>query len=41
MLDFSESDKIIKNGWKVDKSNIDNRFRRNISFFITRRTSSD
>ena len=41
MVDFGESDKIIKISGKVDKSNTYNRFSSNISFFIQGRTSSD
>ena len=41
MVDFGESDKMIKICGKVDKSNSYNRFHGNISFFINRKTSSD
>ena len=41
MVDFGESDKMIKISEKVDKSNTYNGFSDNISFFIHRRTSSD
>ena len=34
MIDFGESDKMIKISRKVDKSNTYNGFSRNISFFI-------
>ena len=37
MIDFGESDKMIKISEKVDKSNICNGFSGNISFFICRR----
>ena len=40
MVDFSESDKMIKISGKVDKSNTYNGFSGNISFLI-HRTSSD
>ena len=41
MVDFAESDKMIKISGKVDKSNTYNRFSGYISFFIHGRTSSD
>ena len=41
MVQFGESDKMIKIGRKVDKSNTYDEFRSNISFFIQGRTSSD
>ena len=41
MVDFGESDKMIKIRGKVDKSNTYNGFNGNISFFINRGTSSD
>ena len=41
MVDFGESDKMIKISRKVDKSNIYNGFSSNISFFIPGRTLSD
>ena len=41
MVDFGESDKMIKISGKVDKSNTYYEFTRNISFFIQGRTSSD
>ena len=41
MVDFGESDKMIKIRRKVDKSNTYNRFSGNISFFINRRISSN
>ena len=34
MVDFGESDKMIKISGKIDKSNTYNRFTGNISFFI-------
>ena len=40
MVDFGESDKMIKINGKVDKSNSYNGFSSNISFFIQGRTSS-
>ena len=40
MVDFCESDKMIKTKGKVDKSNTYNGFNDNISFLISRRTSS-
>ena len=40
MVDFGESDKVIKVSGKVDKSKTSNGFSGNISFFI-HRTSSD
>ena len=39
MVDFSESDKMIKISVKVDKSNTYNWFSSNISFFIQGETS--
>ena len=41
MVDFSESDKMIKISGKVDKSNTYDEFSSNVSFFIQGRTSSD
>ena len=41
MVDFGESDKMIKISGKVDKSNTFNGFSGNISFFINRKTSSE
>ena len=41
MVDFGESDKMMKTREKVDKSNIYNMFSNDISFFIEGRTSSD
>ena len=41
MVDFGESDNMIRISGKVNKSNTYNEFRGNISFFINRRTSSD
>ena len=41
ILDFCESDKMIKISRKVDKSNTYNGFSGNISFFIHIKTSSD
>ena len=41
MVDFGESDKMMKIREKVDKSNIYNMFSHDISFFIQGRTSSD
>ena len=41
MVDFGESDKMIKISRKVDKSNTYNGFSGNISYFIQGRTSSD
>ena len=41
MVDFGESDKMIKISGKVDKSNTYNGFNGNISFFVNRRTLSD
>ena len=41
MVDFVESDKMIKISGKVDKSNTYNGFSGNILFFINRKTSSD
>ena len=41
MVDFGESDKMIKISGKVDNSNTYNGFNGNISYFINRRTSSD
>ena len=41
MVDFVESDKLIKIRAKVYKSNTYDGFSNNISFFIQRRTSSD
>ena len=40
MVDFGESDKMIKIRGKVDKLNTYNRFSSNILFFIQGRTSS-
>ena len=40
MLDFSESDKMIKISGKVDKSNTYNGFTSHVSFFIQGRTSN-
>ena len=39
MIDFAESDKMIKISGKVDKSNSYNRFSGDISFFIIRTSS--
>ena len=41
IVDFGESDKIIKTIGKVDKSSTYNGISSNISFFIQERTSSD
>ena len=41
MVDFGESDKLIKISGKVDKLNTYNGFSSNISVFIQGRTSSD
>ena len=41
MVDFGESNKIIKISGKMDKSNTYNSFRSYISFVIQERTSSD
>ena len=38
MLDFGESDKMIKISGKIDKSNTGDGFNSNISFFIQGRT---
>ena len=41
MVDFGESDKMIKISGKMIKSNTSNGFNSNISFFIQERTSSE